>query len=89
MIFVGDDFIFLVCGMQDGCSLWIESLSNDKRYEHYECSKVEQVVDSSADSLWKNLSIIMPVKEEKPFYKKADAKDAIYWNDEWNNWLNN
>ena len=75
--------------MQDGCSLWINSVSANDCAERHEDNNVKKIVDTSVDGLWKNLTIIMPAKEEKPFHKEADAKDAVYWNDEWNIWYGN
>lgn len=73
--------------MQDWGNWWIDSISIGSCVEQHETTWIEKVVNPAKDNLSKGLSVIVTTKEEdRPFHKKVDATDAIYWNDEWNNW---
>ena len=53
----------------------------DKYYKSLELkekAKIKKTESSLAENLWKEVKIS---KEEKPFHKKADARDALYFID--------
>jgi len=83
MIHVG--FIFLTYDMgPERCYQWQDPEFVDKYYKSLkERAQKEQTQKSLMENLWKEPSIVevKSSKEEKPFHKKADAKDAFYFID--------